>query len=284
MAAAWLRNQGFSERFLSTFWLPFFSAVFLDPPLEVTSRLFTFVFRSIALGDIAVPAGGMRALPEQIAAGLPAHTLHLSTRVTSLRVQHGAVRGVTVTSASDPKVPAREISTDAVILACGPEEARRLSGLEMPNLEPLGVSVVYFRTEKPVTTERRIFLNGGGSGPGHHVVFLSNIAPTYAPAGSQLISVTILGVPEAEGSTLAERVRRQMEVWFPDGHTADWRWLATYKVPVAQFRQPPGLLSRLPGPVTSVRGLYLAGDYTRHSSLQGALESGQRVAQAIVSD
>jgi hypothetical protein len=53
--AAALRNLGFSERFLSTFWIPFFSAVFLDPPLEVTTRMFNFVFRSIAGESVLVP-------------------------------------------------------------------------------------------------------------------------------------------------------------------------------------------------------------------------------------
>ena len=61
-----------------------------------------------------------------------------------------------------------------------------------------------------------------------------------------------------------------------------WRWLRTYKVPIAQFRQPPGLLDRLPGVRTSVRGLLLAGDYTRHSSVQGAMESGRLAAEALL--
>jgi phytoene dehydrogenase-like protein len=142
--------------------------------------------------------------------------------------------------------------------------------------------VVYFRTSRMVTRERRIFLNGGGSSPGHHAVFLSNVCPSYAPEGSQLIEVTVLGVPEGDGSTLAERVRRQMAIWFPDGAVSEWSWLATYKIPFAQFRQPPGILARLRCGQTEIRGLYLAGDYTRHSSVQGALESGKLAAGAVL--
>jgi phytoene dehydrogenase-like protein len=312
MAAGALRNLGFSERFLSTFWIPFFSAVFLDPPLEVTSRMFNFVFRSIALGDIVVPCQGMGAIGRQMAANLPAGSYHPSTLVRSIAMEEGRVRGLTITAAPTTSISGAEgqatagltraipggrsaaaprraeaeetrtITADSVILATGAEEARRLVKLDLPALEPLGVSVVYFSTTRSVTDERLIFLNGGGSSPGHHVVFMSNICPSYAPAGSQLISVTILGTPEGDGSTLAERVRRQMSVWFPDGHTSDWRWLATYKVPLAQFRQPPGLLDRLPKSRTAVGGLFLAGDYTRHSSVQGALESGQIAAREIL--
>jgi phytoene dehydrogenase-like protein len=319
MAAVALRNLGFSERFLSTFWIPFFSAVFLDPPLEVTTRMFNFVFRSIALGDIVLPRGGMGAIAEQIAGRLPPGVLHPRTRATALQIEGGRVRGLTVAAVpagpgggpdaygaagftrltpgrpaeaapaesgraqgKGPAAPTRTVRADHVILASGPEDARRLGKLDLPLLEPLGVSVVYFAANHIVTRERRIFLNGGGSSPGHHCVFLSNVCPSYAPPGSQLVSVTILGTPEGEGSTLAERVRRQMAIWFPQGQTDDWRWLATYKVPLAQFRQPPGLLGRLPGPLTPIQALVLAGDYTRHSSVQGALESGQIAARMIL--
>jgi phytoene dehydrogenase-like protein len=281
MAAAWLREQGFSERFLSAFWIPFFSAVFLDPPLEVNSGLFQFVFRAIACGDITIPAEGMGAVPRQIAAGLPAGAWQPRTRVRALRVDEGRVRGLTVTPADTPGSPV-EVEADTVILACGPEEVRRLTGLSLPFLEPLGVSVVYFSAPDAVTDEARIFLNGGAGSPGHHVTFLSNICPAYAPDGEQLVEVTVLGTPEGSDQDLAERVRRQMQVWFREGRVEEWRWLRTMKIPMAQFRQPPGLAEKLPGPRTAIGGLFLAGDYTRHSSVQGALESGRLAAEAVL--
>ena len=91
----------------------------------------------------------------------------------------------------------------------------------------------------------------------------------------------MLGTPETPEAELAERVRRQMQVWFRHSAVESWRWLRTYKVPMAQFRQPPGLLSRLPQTRTDIRGLFLAGDYTKHSSVQGALESGREAAEAV---
>lgn len=323
MAAAWLRGQGFSERYLQTFWVPFFSSVFLDPPLEVTSGLFQFVFRSIALGDIALPAEGMGAVPRQILASLPPESWHPRTRVAALSLEGGRTarlsvqslprgdgRGSAGTPAHAPGPTPRhttieradgtieegpgpagagpresgvvEITADAVVLACGLEEVRRLAPVDAPLLEPLGVSVVYFAAPEAVSDERRIYLNSGTADPGHHAALLDNVCPSYAPDGSHLVGVTILGLPGAAGADLAERVRRQMAVWFRDSDVSRWRWLATVKVPNAQFRQPPGLLGRLPGPHTPLPGLFLAGDCTRHSSVQGALESGKRAAEAIL--
>jgi phytoene dehydrogenase-like protein len=292
MAAAWLRDQGFSERYLSAFWIPFFSAVFLDPPLEVNSGLFRFVFRAIACGDIVLPEEGIGAVPRQLAASLPPGAWQPQARALRLLVRGGRVTGVEVagTEAAGSEVagaPAAafetvEVEAGAVILACEIEEARRLSGLELPFLEPLGVSVVYFTTAHRVTDERRIFLNGGAGGPGHHAVFLDNVCPAYAPEGQHLVGVTVLGTPECSGHDLAERVRRQMQVWFPEGQVAEWRWLRTLKIPMAQFRQPPGVAEKLPGARTKVAGLFLAGDYTRHSSMQGAMESGKLAAEAVL--
>ena len=323
MAAAWLRDQGFTERYLETFWIPFFSSVFLDPPLEVTSGLFQFVFRSIALGDIALPEEGIGAVPRQLLDGLPDASWHPRTHVASLILDGRAVRGIVARPLRGPLEEAGhegggatpslghrcsrieradgrpqpgdgtehetgnaggpiEIAADVVILACGMEEAHRISSLDLPLLEPLGVSVVYFSTPEPVSDERRIYLNGGTADPGHHTVLLDNICPAYAPAGSHLVGVTVLGTPDAAGSDVAERVRRQMAIWFRDADVSRWRWLATCKVPMAQFRQPPGQLRRLPGPSTSIDRLFLAGDFTRHSSVQGALESGQRAADAVL--
>ena len=37
--------------------------------------MFEFVFRMLAEGDNALPAKGMAAIPEQLAAGLPAGTI-----------------------------------------------------------------------------------------------------------------------------------------------------------------------------------------------------------------
>ncbi|MFC6737593.1 FAD-dependent oxidoreductase, partial [Halolamina salina] len=57
--------------------------------------------------------------------------------------------------------------------------------------------------------------------------------------------------------------------------------LATDRIPFAQFAQPPGAHARLPDADDPAGPVFLAGDYTRWSSIQGALESGTRAADAI---
>jgi hydroxysqualene dehydroxylase len=54
-----------------------------------------------------------------------------------------------------------------------------------------------------------------------------------------------------------------------------------YEHPFAQFRPLPGVRRDLPGPRTAVENLLLAGDLTRHPSVEGAIASGARAAEVV---
>jgi phytoene dehydrogenase-like protein len=58
-----LREAGFSTAMIDRFFRPFLGGVFLDTKLETSSRMFEFVFRMFASGDVAIPARGMQAIP-----------------------------------------------------------------------------------------------------------------------------------------------------------------------------------------------------------------------------
>jgi predicted NAD/FAD-dependent oxidoreductase len=67
-----------------------------------------------------------------------------------------------------------------------------------------------------------------------------------------------------------------------DVPTRDWELLASYPIPYALPAMPvPFELQR---PVRAADGLYVAGDHRDTSSIQGALVSGRRAAQALLTD
>ena len=64
-----------------------------------------------------------------------------------------------------------------------------------------------------------------------------------------------------------------------DGH---WELIASYPIPYALPAMPvPFELQR---PVRTAQGVYVAGDHRDTSSIQGALVSGRRAAQALLTD
>jgi phytoene dehydrogenase-like protein len=117
-----LAGDGFSEQIVDRFFRPLFGGVLLDRELGTSSRMFEFVYRMFALGDVALPARGMGAISEQLAAALPSDRVRLGQRVT-------AVGDGGVTLADGERLPARTArgrSTTSVSPAPSPRPTPRL--------------------------------------------------------------------------------------------------------------------------------------------------------------
>src|SRR5277367_6080444 len=79
-----LLAEGFSQDMMHRFFRPFLGGILLDGELKSSSRMFEFVFKMLSEGSTVVPAGGMGAIPAQLAAKLPANSLRLNAKVESL--------------------------------------------------------------------------------------------------------------------------------------------------------------------------------------------------------
>jgi hypothetical protein len=63
-----------------------------------------------------------------------------------------------------------------------------------------------------------------------------------------------------------------------------WRLLKSYRIPHAQPEQLPGVLDPAERPVRIASGVYICGDHRDNASLNGAMTSGRRAAEALASD
>ncbi len=262
-----LRAHGFSERMIERFMRPWLGGVFLDAELETSSRMLEFVFRMFAEGDTAVPAAGMQAIPEQLAAGLRPGTVRLNARVLALEA--GGVRLV-----SGERVEGRRI----VVAAEGAGAADLLPAIVRP--EWRAVTAVYFAAKTSPLGEPTLMLNGTGRGRVNNVAVMSDVAPGYAPAGQALVSVSVLGDPAMDDGTLEAQVRAELREWFGAAVT-EWKMLRVYRVRRALPVRWP--LERI-RPRALRPGLWVAGDFTNTASIQGAMESGEGVAESILSE
>ncbi len=270
-----LRRRHFSDRgFIDNFARPFYGGIFLDRQLSTSARMFLFTFKMLASGNTVVPESGIGAISDQLAAKLPEGSLRLQTRVEGIVEADGRAVGVTLTGGE-------EMQGDAVVIATDAPSAERLTGQSMPS-EPLGVTCVYFGTTESLYKGQKILLNANPDAFVNNAVQLTNISAAYAPAGQHLLSVTVLGNPALDDTTLAERCKAEMAPWFPGKDLSKLRHVATYRIPFAQFKQPPGVFAALPAVTTSTTGLFLAGEYTQSSSINGAMESGERAANAVL--
>src|SRR5262249_25158710 len=152
-----------------------------------------------------------------------------------------------------------EMQGDAVVIATDAPTAQRLIGRGLP-AESAGVTCLYFASDQSLYTGTRLLLNANDQAFVNHAAQLTNIAPRYAPAGQHLLSATILGASELDDDELAARCRADLASWFPGKDLAQCRHLATFRIPFAQFKQPPGIFAALPPNTTPTQGLFLAGE------------------------
>lgn len=261
---------GFSEDIIGRFFEPFLGGILLDRELETTSRMFEFVFSLFSRGETVVPAGGMEELPRQLAAHLPDEAIRLRTRVTDIR--QGSV-----TLEDGTRLGAENI----VVATDGPTAAALTDALPRPGSR--SVTCIYYTAETPPTEEPILMLDGERRGPVNNVAVMSNVAPTYAPPGAALISVTVLRSSPADDSALDAAVRAHLRRWF--GHAVDgWRALRTYRISHAQPAQPAGALEPPVRPIRLRPGLYVAGDHRATASINGALAAGRMAAELILDE
>ncbi|MBO0791984.1 MAG: FAD-dependent oxidoreductase [Ktedonobacteraceae bacterium] len=271
----YLRRLGFSSKFIDNFMRPFYGGIFLDRSLSTSARMFQFTFKMLANGDAIIPAEGMQRIPEQLAATLPEGSIRRNARVKELLIEGNSVKGVVLTNGE-------RIEAEQVVVATASLEAARLTKLSLPD-DAIGSVCLYFAGDERLYPQRKILLNTDPQSLVNNAVLLTNIAPTYAPRKKHLLSVTVLGNPAEDDEALADRCRAEIAGWFPHHNPRTWQLLAVYRIPFSQFAQPAGIYDRLPDNQTEIEGLYLAGEYTKSSSIQGAMHSGEHAAQALLS-
>lgn len=272
---AYLRRLHFSENgFINNFARPFFGGIFLDRSLSTSARMFQFLFKMLATGDIILPAEGMQRIPEMLASALPTGSVRYRARVSNLLIDDGRVNGVRLADGET-------IAAEQVVVATDSLSAAQLTGQALPT-EARSSVCLYFAGKERLYKQRKILLNTAAGAYVNHAVLLSNIAPTYAPPRRHLLSATILNPDTNDDELLARRALDEMAGWFPERDLKSWQMLGVYRVPFAQFAQPPGIFESLPTNTTNVHGLFLAGEYTTSSSIHGAMHSGEHAARALL--
>jgi phytoene dehydrogenase-like protein len=262
-----LRRAGVDRTLMETVLRPFLSGVFLESELTTSRRFLDVVLKSFVRGTPSVPALGMQRIPEQLAAGLDVRLGHRVASVSARRVD---------VAEGDSH------SADAVIVASDPATAAALvPGISAPSAH--SVTTWYYQPDCAPTEladgEAVLVLDGSRRGPLVNTVVISHAAPDYAPPGGTLVAASALGVQETRDQEAA--VRKHL-AWLYGVPTIGWDLIASYPIPYALPAMPvPFELTR---PVRTESGVYVAGDHRDTSSIQGALVSGRRAAQAVLKD
>lgn len=264
-----LKDFGFSDSMIERFFRPFFGGVFLERDLATSSRMFDFLFRMFSTGEATLPEEGMAAIPRQIAQEVPPERIRFESKAEKI-----TNTGIVLKSGE-------EIQAKSVVIATDGYDAATLQSDWVPR-DFQSAYCFYFAADESPIQGPILILNGEDIGPIINICCPSEISKSYAPQGKTLISVSVVAL-QMDETELLRLVRRQLKDWFGSA-VESWNHLITYKIDRALPKQNPPALQTAQRPVRIRPGLYICGDHIDNASINGAMVSGRRAAEAVIED
>jgi len=285
---AYLLDKGFSQQAIAAVFRPLFGVIFLDRTLAADPGYFQFLFSMLVRGPAVLPSDGLGMVADWAAGAVrqAGGNFEFGCRVATLvREADGPVTGVRLEDL-------RQIHARAVVLAVDAPSARTLLSPLDPEAagriptEGASVTSARFALDHSLYQGRLILLNAEpdpGIAPRIDLLCqTTNVNRHGAIGGPHIVIATSVGDSEATAAGIEDAVERQVHRWnpaFPWAKVA--QSLGVVRHPFAQFRPLAGVRRNLPGPRTRVPNVILAGEFTTHPSLEGAVTSGVTAADIL---
>lgn len=264
----YLRDYGFSERFIQLFFKPFFSGIFLENALQTSSNMFKYVFKMFSEGNGALPAKGMGMISKQLAKNiLPSHIKLNET------ISH--IDGKVLISETGNEYFAHKIilATAADVL---PKPYQHVA-----KTESNAAVTYYFKAKEIARADDHIALNAQPNDFSNNIAFVSKVAPGYAPEGQSLVSVNIKS-HDLNHLPDEHQIKAELKKWYREADS--WQFLKSYVIPYALPKDLTVKNNISPAEIRLNDHCYLCGDHLLNGSINAALKSGKIAAQAVLSE
>lgn len=267
----WLAARRQTPAALRRFWQPVLVSA-LNEELDRAAAAHAFqVFRLAFLGEgsgfeLGVPAVTLSRLYDR---PIPGVTVHLRSPVERIVTREGAARGAVVNGAL--------CVADHVVLAVPLDRIPALAPELELNLAPfeyVPILGIHLWFDRPVMDFP------------HAALLESPIHWVFNKAeGRYLLAVVSAAreLVERRREEIVAVAQRELGEYFPAAGSARLQRAHVVKERRATFSPKPGLEAHRPPSETPIRGLYLAGDFTRTgwpATMEGAVRSGYLAAQA----
>ncbi|MEN9922560.1 MAG: amine oxidase [Actinomycetota bacterium] len=256
-----LRNLGLSEDFIWKVLNPFLQGVFLDSKLTASKSFLDFVLKYFVIGRPTVPYGGMHQIPMQLASSLQHTTIHLETPILGI----DKTSLITAYGRSD---------FDAVVIATDSGFVNEHFGIPTPDFHEV---TTWYHSASWLSENRIPALlhvdSDPSRGPLINSVVLSDVSSGYAPKGQHLISSSTL---TSDSSPATEQKIREHLAVLHQTNTDTWQVVEVIHVKNALNQAVTRDID-----TEILDNVYVAGDWTTSTSIEGAMASGVKVAQRI---
>ncbi len=259
----YLKQFGFSQKIISNFFSPFFAGVFLENQLKTPAGYFLYLFDKFNQGLATLPRAGMQDLARQMQKKLKKAILF-------------GHKAISITNTEITFQDFNKYNFDYVVVATDISSLPKLGFSAKDKWN--SVTTSYFKTQSKTFASKFLYLNIENKKKYvNHVACLTAAQPAYGPKDWQLFSVNCIGLDLSSASDTAVVVD-DLKKMFGSEEILKWEFIKSFYIKKALPSQ-----THFGNGGEFINGVYRCGDYLESSSIQGALTSGSKVAQHIVS-
>ena len=261
---AYLKQFGFSDKMISSFFKPFFTGIFLEPELRTSSRMFEFVYKMFGTGLAVLPKGGIQSIANQLQSQLKTTEFIYNTKVKTV---------------NDTKIQldnGDNLNTHFTIITANTEQL--IGNLNHQKTQWKSCYCLYFEVEKRSIEKPLIGLVADDNTLINNIFFHNSLA-SNTKGENELLSVTIVkDTPLTELEIIAQVEKELAKTC----NISVLKHLKTYHISKALPDLEQLQYDISPTETQLKPTIFLAGDCMLNGSLNAAMISGERAANGLV--
>ena len=256
-----LKKRKFSEKFIELFFNPFFAGIFLEKDLKTSSKFFKYVFSNFSKGLACIPQNGMQTIPDLIAKNINSDRILFNQSLDKIE------DGKTLIFNNGLSLQASNI-----ILTGGSHEKIGLNPVKYNSVENY-----YFVSDIDIKNGKYIHLFPKDNII-NNIAVLNKISKHYCKSNN-LLSISIIGHNSKDKLDIA-LIKKRLSSYF-GGNESNYDYVKNFSIKNATIMQRNNFFQSKSYPTP--KGFIIAGDHSFYGSIEGAVLSGIKASEKVLS-
>ena len=256
-----LKKRKFSEKFIELFFNPFFAGIFLEKDLKTSSKFFKYVFSNFSKGLACIPQNGMQTIPDLIAKNINSDRILFNQSLE--KIEDGKLlifnNGLSLQASN-------------IVLTGGSHEKIGLNPVKYNSVENL-----YFVSDIDIKNGKYIHLFPKDNII-NNIAVLNKISKHYCKSNN-LLSISIIGHNSKDKLDIA-LIKKRLSNYF-GGNESNYDYVKNFSIKNATIMQRNNFFQSNSQPTP--KGFIIAGDHSFYGSIEGAVLSGIKASEKVLS-
>ena len=256
-----LKKRKFSEKFIELFFNPFFAGIFLEKDLKTSSKFFKYVFSNFSKGLACIPQNGMQTIPDLIAKNINSDRILFNQSLEKIEDGKALIfnNGLSLQASN-------------IVLTGGSHEKIGLNPVKYNSVENL-----YFVSDIDIKNGKYIHLFPKDNII-NNIAVLNKISKHYCKSNN-LLSISIIGHNSKDKLDIA-LIKKRLSNYF-GGNESNYDYVKNFSIKNATIMQRNNFFQSNSQPTP--KGFIIAGDHSFYGSIEGAVLSGIKASEKVLS-